>query len=53
MEKLEVFEVVKPQGIKGELKVRILADSFLNVSSIKKLYDKVQNLPVVLDEDDE
>lgn len=43
MEKLEVFEVVKPQGIKGELKVRILADSFLNVSSIKKLYDKNGN----------
>lgn len=43
MEKLEVFEVVKPQGIKGELKVRILADSFLNVNKIKKLYDGKNN----------
>ena len=40
MEKLEVFEVVKPQGIKGELKVRILADSILNVNKIKTVYDK-------------
>lgn len=39
MEKLEVFEVVKPQGIKGELKARILADSIENVIKIKKLYD--------------
>ena len=43
MEKLEVFEVVKPQGIKGELKVRILADSILNVNKIKTLYDKNGN----------
>ncbi len=40
MERLEVFEVVKPQGIKGELKVRVLADSFLSVNKLKKLYDK-------------
>ena len=43
MEKLEVFEVVKPQGIKGELKVRILADSILNVNKIKTVYDKNGN----------
>ncbi len=43
MEKLEVFEVVKPQGIKGELKVRILADSILNVNKIKTIYDKLGN----------
>ncbi|MBR5439497.1 MAG: 16S rRNA processing protein RimM [Clostridia bacterium] len=38
MEKLEVFEVVKPQGIKGELKVRILADGFFSVSNLKNIY---------------
>lgn len=38
MEKLEVFEVVKPQGIKGELKVRILADGFLSVNNLKNIY---------------
>ena len=43
MEKLEVFEVVKPQGIKGELKARILADSILNVNKIKTIYDKSGN----------
>ena len=47
MEKLEVFEVVKPQGIKGELKVRILADSILNVNKIKTLYDKNGNAFIV------
>ena len=40
MEKLEVFEVVKPQGIKGELKARILADSFESINKIKKIYDQ-------------
>ena len=37
MEKLEVFECVKPQGIKGELKVKILADDVTAVSKIKTL----------------
>ncbi len=40
MEKLEVFEVVKPQGIKGEVKARILADSIFNVDKLKKIYDE-------------
>ncbi len=40
MEKLEVFEVVKPQGIKGELKARILADSIYSVNNLKKIYDE-------------
>ena len=40
MEKLACFTVVKPQGIKGELKAKILADGFDSVKSIKKLYDK-------------
>ncbi len=39
MEKLEVFEVVKPQGIKGELKARILGDSIYSVNKIKTIYD--------------
>ena len=37
MEKLEVFECVKPQGIKGELKVKVLADDAYAVSKIKVL----------------
>lgn len=40
MEKLACFTVVKPQGIKGELKVRILADGFESVKNVKKIYDK-------------
>ena len=40
MEKLACFLVVKPQGIKGELKAKILADNFDSVKSIKKLYDE-------------
>ena len=47
MEKLAVFEVVKPQGIKGELKARILADGFFSVSKIKNLYDESDNLYTV------
>ena len=47
MEKLEVFEVVKPKGIKGELKVRILADNILSVNKIKTLYDKFGNIVTV------
>ena len=38
MEKLACFTVVKPQGIKGELKARILADGIYSVQGIKKLY---------------
>ena len=44
MEKLEVFEVVKPQGIKGELKARILADSIYNVNKLKVIYDETGNV---------
>ncbi|MBO7214518.1 MAG: 16S rRNA processing protein RimM [Clostridia bacterium] len=39
MEKIICFTVVKPQGIKGELKAKILADGFESVKSIKTLYD--------------
>ena len=40
MEKLACFLVVKPQGIKGELKAKILADSIESVKKIKVLYDE-------------
>ena len=40
MEKLACFLVVKPQGIKGELKAKILADGIDSVNKIKKLYDE-------------
>lgn len=40
MEKIACFSVVKPQGIKGELKVRILANSLASVKNVKVLYDE-------------
>ena len=40
MEKIICFTVVKPQGIKGELKAKILADGFDSIKSIKTLWDK-------------
>lgn len=40
MEKIICFNVVKPQGIKGELKARILADGFASIKNVKVLYDK-------------
>ena len=40
MGKLACFLVVKPQGIKGELKAKILADGIDSVNKIKKLYDE-------------
>ena len=43
MDKLECFTVVKPQGIKGELKAKILADDINSVMQIKTLYDKSGN----------
>lgn len=43
MEKIACLTVVKPQGIKGELKAKILADDFSSVSKIKKLYDEKGN----------
>ncbi len=39
MEKIICFNVVKPQGIKGELKARILADGFNSVKNVKTIYD--------------
>ena len=43
MDKLACFTVVKPQGIKGELKARILADDIYSVMQIKTLYDEAGN----------
>lgn len=43
MDKIACLTVVKPQGIKGELKAKILADDFSSVSSVKKLYDEKGN----------
>ena len=34
-EKIEIGAVAKPQGIKGELKVRLFADDFAAVKDIK------------------
>ena len=39
MNKLACFTVVKPQGLKGELKAKILADGISNVKNVKTLYD--------------
>ena len=39
MNKLACFTVVKPQGIKGELKAKILADGISSVKNVKTLYD--------------
>lgn len=43
MDKLACFTVVKPQGIKGELKAKILADGFESVKLIKTLFDENGN----------
>ena len=43
MDKIICFNVVKPQGIKGELKAKILADGFDSVKSLKTLYDDKGN----------
>ena len=38
MEKIEVFEVLKPQGIKGELKLRNLTDSLSWIDEVSVFY---------------
>lgn len=35
--KIEIGAVAKPQGIKGELKIRLFADDFASVKNIKKV----------------
>ena len=37
MDKIEIGAVAKPQGIKGELKIRLFADDFNSVKSIKSV----------------
>ena len=39
MEKLIVAETLKPQGIKGEVKIKLFVDGFFAVKSIKTLFD--------------
>ena len=38
MEKIEVFEVLKPQGIKGELKLRNLTDDLSTLEEVSVFY---------------
>lgn len=38
MEKIEVFEVLKPQGIKGELKLRNLTDNLSWIDEVSVFY---------------
>ena len=37
MDKIEIGAVAKPQGIKGELKLRLFADNFESVKNVKKV----------------
>ncbi|MBE5743803.1 MAG: 16S rRNA processing protein RimM [Clostridiales bacterium] len=48
MEKIICFNVVKPQGIKGEVKARILADGFSSIKNVKNVYDANGKLYKVL-----
>ena len=42
-EKIEIGAVAKPQGIKGELKVRLFADDFAAVKDIKTVEIKPED----------
>lgn len=39
MERLLIAETLKPQGIKGEIKVKLYTDGFFAVKGIKTVYD--------------
>ena len=39
MEKLLIAETLKPQGIKGEVKVKLIVDGFFAVKGVKTLFD--------------
>lgn len=43
MEKLLIAETLKPQGIKGEIKVKLIVDGFFAVKNVKKVYDEQGN----------
>ena len=38
MDKLLVGVIVKPQGIRGEVKVKLFTDDFTSVSGLKEIY---------------
>ena len=44
MEKLLIAETLKPQGIKGEVKLKLFVDGFFAIKSIKTLYDEKGNI---------
>lgn len=46
MDKIEIGAVAKPQGIKGEIKVRLFADGFAYVKDIKKVEIKGEEYSV-------
>ena len=39
MEKLLIAETLKPQGIKGEVKIKLYVDGFFAIKGVKTLYD--------------
>ena len=43
MEKLLVCQTLKPQGIKGEVKIKLLVDDFYAIKGVKTLYDDSGN----------
>lgn len=51
MQKLLVGRVVKPQGIKGEVKVLLLTDGFFSVKNLKEAYigDKLYKINTIKD----
>ena len=56
MNKIEIGAVAKPQGIKGELKIRLFADDFNSVKNISQVeinsvIYKVENFRKISDEE--
>ena len=51
MQKLLIGRVVKPQGIKGEVKVLLLTDGFFSVKNLKEAYigDKLYKINSIKD----
>lgn len=51
MQKLLIGRVVKPQGIKGEVKVLLLTDGFFSVKNLKEAYigDKLYKINTIKD----
>lgn len=40
MEKLLIAQVLKPQGIKGEVKIKLIVDGFFSIKGVKTIYDE-------------